>query len=277
MSATETTKSRKHSRQAFFQMNFDEDVEVLVEPELALTNLPDGSVHERRTITCGDGRPHYKGLTFRDCQPNNQEATRQLRGLQVRPLRISPFSTDRMQFSDCTFNLCHFAFMTVDGCSFLDCSFMDVSASAEHVKWSRTQISATSFLDAITTNVSHLRLGKAPANNEQYQRYRIVGTKAKLARAIYVATAEVADIDTYLEANKELVLRTLEWRARIHDMHIPNRESREPKRRNRLAYLRLSTVYQSETVDTDVWGIGRRLATRLVAGRRSVVCHLTAG
>jgi uncharacterized protein YjbI with pentapeptide repeats len=115
-----------------------------------------------------------------------------------------------VKFSKCTFVRCDFTDVTFERCYFVsDCRFEHNSASAELFRIEETAISATSFMNGLETNLGH-------TDRVEYQRHRFVGTREKLAKALFSATRNEADVDYYFEAYEQLTRCTLERRIEQH-------------------------------------------------------------
>lgn len=118
---------------------------------------------------------------------------------------------DGVKFSRCQFETCHFLNVKFRKCQFIDCTFLNISASAEGVLLVETAISATSFIGALVTNLAALPQGV----NKNYQEYRHLGTKVKIARAIFISVRDQPELDQLFDANRcfEIALQ----RRRIAD------------------------------------------------------------
>lgn len=115
----------------------------------------------------------------------------------------SDFTT--VKFSRCRFDTCHFLYATFKNCQFIDCTFRNISASAETLLFEETSISASAFLDVLVTNTDALP-DHVP---KQYQLYRHVKTKEKIARAIFLSVHDQPELDQLFDANRcfEIALR----------------------------------------------------------------------
>ena len=115
-----------------------------------------------------------------------------------------------VKFSNCTFCGCDFSGMTLVRCQFMsDCSFAKNSASAELFRIDETAMSASAFISGLQTNLDYLPNGVTA----EYQLARFVGTKHKIAKAIYGATRNEADLEYFYEAYEQLVRCTLAHRV----------------------------------------------------------------
>ena len=135
-----------------------------------------------------------------------------------------------VKFSGCHFETCHFLNVTFENCQFLTCGFSNISASAVHLLFSETSISARAFVDALTTNVKALPKGVT----EMYQLYRLSSDKVKIARGIFVSVRNEPELDLLFDANRcfELALR----RKRVMDAYWFDNQGQLSKR---------SSVYRS--------------------------------
>jgi hypothetical protein len=103
-----------------------------------------------------------------------------------------------------------------DRSQFLDCTFTKISASAEHLVFSETAIAASVFVDALETNLAALPKDRTA----EYQKHRLLGAKAKIARGIFVSVRNEPELDLLFDANRsfEIALRRKEiaesyWRT----------------------------------------------------------------
>lgn len=113
-----------------------------------------------------------------------------------------------VKFSRCHFERCHFLNVRFDRSQFLKCTFSTISASAEHLVFSETTIAASAFVDALVTNLTAL-----PKDvTAEYQKHRLLGAKAKIARGIFVSVRNEPELDLLFDANRsfEIALRRKE-------------------------------------------------------------------
>lgn len=116
-----------------------------------------------------------------------------------------------VKFSRCKFIRCDFTGMTISRCHFIsDCEFESNSSSGELFRIEETAISATAFLNGLTTNLKHY------GSDAGYQLHRFVGTREKLAKAIFVATRNEAEVDYYFQGFEQLVRCTFEQQVEQH-------------------------------------------------------------
>jgi uncharacterized protein YjbI with pentapeptide repeats len=120
---------------------------------------------------------------------------------------------DTVKFSRCRFDTCHFLNVQFWKCRFIDCTFSNISASAEHLLFSESSISASAFIDALVTNTTALPEGKSTS----YQEHRFLSTKVKIARAIFISVRDEPELDQLFDANRcfELALQ----RKKIDDAY----------------------------------------------------------
>jgi uncharacterized protein YjbI with pentapeptide repeats len=105
---------------------------------------------------------------------------------------------DNVKFSGCQFETCHFLNVKFRKCQFIDCTFSNISASAEGLLFVETAISAAAFIGALVTNLAAL----PQSVNKDYQEYRHLGTKAKIARAIFISVRDEPELDQLFDANR---------------------------------------------------------------------------
>lgn len=112
-----------------------------------------------------------------------------------------------VKFSNCSFKRCDFSGITLERCHFVsDCTFDGNSASGELFRIEETAISASAFLRGLRTNLTHL----PPDLPKAYQESRFVRTKQKIAKAIFSATLNEAELEFYYEANEQLARASLD-------------------------------------------------------------------
>jgi hypothetical protein len=130
-----------------------------------------------------------------------------------------------VKFSNCVFEDCDFSGITLARCYFLsDCRFLNNSASAELFRIGDTAISASAFMSGLRTNLKHL----PPGVTAEYQQNRFVGTKQKIAMALFSATRNEADLEYYDQGYEQLVRCTLDYRLEKHRFNAVTKE-RAPK------------------------------------------------
>jgi hypothetical protein len=104
----------------------------------------------------------------------------------------------------------------------IDCTFSNISASAEGLLFFDTAISAAAFIGGLITNVVALPQGV----NKDYQEYRHLGTKPKIARAIFISVRDQPELDPLFDANRCFEIR----RKRIADAYWTDNGKRLVKR-----------------------------------------------
>jgi hypothetical protein len=116
----------------------------------------------------------------------------------------------KVKFSDCSFEKCHFYKMELNECAFMEsCEFKENSCSPELVWMKDTMINATSFLNAVTTNLMHLPKKIEP----DYQKWRLATTTiANIAVLIHSSTRGEPNLAFYNAAQKELILADINSR-----------------------------------------------------------------
>lgn len=177
-------------------------------------------------------RSSFENCTFRDCD-------------------FSQHTWTEVSFTNCTFERCNFVLWTFDSCSFLNtCKFAEITFAHHKVNLQNTAISASSFLAAIVTNVENL----PPDVDKEYQEHRLVGSKLGIAVAIYQSTKDVANLEYYFEAYKELRLATL--RKNVEFAQYPISTARFARFRALIASLgpRLELLLAEVTGGLTNWG-----------------------
>jgi len=163
-----------------------QNVEVTADPAVRSLNLS-----RKDFRTCDFNHFTLDDSSFRDCTFDD--------------CRFVKGDFTNVKFSNCRFNTCHFLYVSFKNCRFLDCTFSNISASAETVLFEDSTIPASAFLKALVTNLDAL-----PEHvTEEYQRYRHFGTKAKIARAIFISVRDEPELDQMFDANRcfEIALR----------------------------------------------------------------------
>jgi uncharacterized protein YjbI with pentapeptide repeats len=158
-----------------------------------------------------------------------------------------------VKFSRCRFEACHFLNVRFVRCQFLSCTFSRISASAEHLHFDGSSISAAAFVEALVTNLDAL-----PERVEKrYQEYRLLAAKAKIARSIFLSVRDEPELDQLFDANRcfEILLQ----RKQITDAYWTTSGHRLVKRSRLRRFtvwpLRVATLWIIRTAGffTD-WG-----------------------
>jgi hypothetical protein len=201
--------------------------------EATLVGLEGSSGLVKRRIVSPDGKPVSVQWKRRDKTPRHfQKCDFQL---DVHDSLISDctFSCCRfkgstwvkVKFSNCLFQECDFTGLGLVHCYFVsDCKFLDNSASGEWLRIEETAISATAFVLGLRTNLRYLPAGVSA----QYQQYRFVGTKQKIAKLLYSATRNEADLEYFHQAYEQLVRSTLDLGVEQHRFAGDDGEHRPP-------------------------------------------------
>ena len=175
-------------------------------------------VTDKKFVDC-ELKTRIKGCTFTRCEFTG--------------CRFTWNDWSKVKFSECIFTRCHFFGVFWHDCEFLDnCSFNEISASAEHFDLARTEIPASKFVQALTTNLRDLPEG-LPAT---LQKQRFAVTKRKIAGAVLVSVRESADPINAAAAYREVVLAGI--RAKIAEKaSIYDKRERETVQRNRFFWF----------------------------------------
>jgi uncharacterized protein YjbI with pentapeptide repeats len=128
-------------------------------------------------FTLGDSS--FSNCTFSDC-------------------RFVKANFTNVKFSHCRFEACHFLYARFKECQFISCTFSRISASAELLQFERTGISASAFVNALVTNLDALPDGIT----EDYQEYRLLASKTKIARGIFLSVRDEPELDQLFDANR---------------------------------------------------------------------------
>ena len=154
-------------------------VEVTADPAKRAVNLK-----KKRFETCDFNHFTLDDSSFNDCR--------------FVDCRFVKSNFNHVKFSKCQFEACHFLNVRFQNCQFLECTFSNISASAEQVLFVESAISAGGFVDALVTNLNALPNGVT----KQYQEYRLLSTKAKIARGILVSVRDEPELDQLFDANR---------------------------------------------------------------------------
>jgi hypothetical protein len=137
--------------------------------------------------------------------------------------RFSGSHWSQVHFSNCSFKECDFSNATFEDCYFVDdCTFSTISASAQLLKIRDTALSARAFIGNLVTNVDHL----PTSVTKEYQLWRHVGTKAKIAKMIFAANKDQAEIAYYFEAYEQLTRCILDQEVEKHHFTADEKPTR---------------------------------------------------
>lgn len=125
-----------------------------------------------------------------------------------------------VKFSNCHFERCDFSNAHFLRCNFINCTFEYISASAEYISMDETAIDATAFIRSLCTNLRHF-----PSDQKPYQIHRFFSTRAKIARAVYIATRNEPNLDYYFNAFEQLTICTLQQKVERHRYRGEKRRS----------------------------------------------------
>lgn len=155
------------------------DVEVTAKPGTRAVNLK-----EKGFRTCDFNHFTLDDSSFNDCT--------------FVDCRFVKSNFNHVKFSKCHFDTCHFLNVRFLNCQFLDCTFSNISASAEQVVFIESFVSAAAFVEALRTNLNAL----PQERTKEYQEYRLLSTKEKIARAIFISVRNEPELDQLFDANR---------------------------------------------------------------------------
>lgn len=159
------------------------------------------------------GKAHAENVrngTFDECEFLHFELSKcSFTNVIFERCRFTSATFDSVKFSNCTFRNTHFLHVQFKECQFIDCEFFNVSASAEHSVFRNTSISARALIAALITNVEAL----PSTHTEEHQQHRFLRDKANIAWRMLSSNERNGDIDLHSDANREFLLRDLEWRV----------------------------------------------------------------
>ncbi len=216
----------------FWEATFDPSWDGPAE-KASLTGLDGSSGLVKRLIVAADGNSVSVKWTRRDKTPRRfQECDFQL-SVENALMSDCTFSRCRfkgsiwqeVKFSNCTFEACDFSGVTLRRCYFVsDCRFSNNSASAALFRVEDTAVSASAFISGLRTNVQNLPAGITA----EYQQSRFVGTKQKIAKVLYSATRNEADLEYFYQAYEQLVRCTLDQGVEQHRFRGETRDRNSP-------------------------------------------------
>jgi hypothetical protein len=141
--------------------------------------------------------------TFDTCDVNHFDLKdSSFKGCSFINCRFIKANFEGVKFSGCRFEKCHFLNVHFVRCQFIGCSFDGISASGEQLYFSETSLSAQKFVGALVTNLTAL----PQATTEDVQKFRLLGTKTKVAGAIFRSVKEQPDIDQFFDATQTFEL-----------------------------------------------------------------------
>ena len=166
----------------------------------AVINQPAGSFSSAK-LRISDPRRRIENCDFKVSVTESQIAN-----IHFLRCRFISGEWKRTKFSDCMFEHCDFEGVNFEDCYFLSgCKFKNNSASAELFKLNRTAIPPGAFLNSLYPNLDYL-----PDDvTKNYQLYRFLGTKVKVAKLVWSSNQDEAELDYYFEAHAELMLCVL--------------------------------------------------------------------
>ncbi len=211
------------ARGKFWEMTFDPDWDGPSERE-PLTELDGSSGLVERKVVNKEGAQSCQvkwnlngpSRSFTDCDFELKVENSRISNCSFVRCRFDKSIWVGVKFSNCSFEKCDFSNVLFRRCIFInDCKFRDNSASAELFRIEETAISAKAFVGSLMTNLQHVGAVK-----HLYQKTRFNSTRQKIAKAIYSATRNEADLDYYFEAYEQLIRTTLDQaveRERLDD------------------------------------------------------------
>ena len=141
--------------------------------------------------------------TFDTCDVNHFDLKdSSFKGCSFINCRFIKANFEGVKFSGCRFERCHFLNVHFVRVQFIGCAFDGLTASGEQLYFNETSLSAHKFVDALVTNLTAL----PPAITEDFQKFRLLGTKTKVAGAIFRSVKDQPDLDQFFDATQTFEL-----------------------------------------------------------------------
>ncbi len=160
-----------------------------------------------------------------------------------------------VKFDTCSFNRTSFSTSTFINCTFKDCAWKEIGISTLEMRFQNTVVTNTgAFIAAAYTNTDEAVL-QQNNKNANYQRYRLEGTKAKVARHLLQNLEDSGDDDTYYDAVKTYSQQLLAAKAAQYRFHAWNRDMSQE--RNWKSWARqLYSIVKIPFVDLEIGIVG---------------------
>ncbi|QCB46273.1 pentapeptide repeat-containing protein [Hydrogenophaga sp. PAMC20947] len=203
--------------------------------------------------TCDfEGTFDFINLTFRNCTFKNCD-----------------FKTaiwNDVKFSQCTFDVASISTSKFIDCQFNQCAWKKIGISSNEMRFTKTIITNPhSFIRAASTNMDKDLLSQF-STSPDYQRYRLEGTKSKVARMLLTSIQDQGDDDAYFEAVKAHTTQAL--KAKISNQEFQRKQSKSVSRK--LLHGGIEIALQLERAVTQISGSingwGGKLGRAIVAG-----------
>jgi hypothetical protein len=107
-----------------------------------------------------------------------------------------------VKFQKCFFNCCAFGLTKFIGCQFIDCKYEKISVSANETVFDKCYLNPQKMIDNIETNLGYPAILKERGTNIEYQKYRLVKTKAKIAKNLLNSLKDYGDEDMFILGRK---------------------------------------------------------------------------
>jgi len=145
------------ARGNYWEITYAEDIPQFESWHLEKTSLATDTGKTRVTVTAATRAVNLKEKEFKTCDFNHFRLTDStFRDCKFVGCRFVKAEFNNVKFSGCLFDVCHFFHVKFINCQFLDCTFSKISASATHILFSESAISAKALVGALVTNLSSL-------------------------------------------------------------------------------------------------------------------------
>lgn len=103
-----------------------------------------------------------------------------------------------IKFQKCSFKDCAFGMTIFERCQFIDCEFNNIYMSSNETVFNKCLINPQKVIHNIKTNLEHPEILKEKGTSEEYQRYRLSSTKAKIAKNLLLSLKEFGEDDMFI-------------------------------------------------------------------------------
>lgn len=166
--------------------------------ELAIkaTNLQRYTIRSTTFQTCDfDGTFNFTKLTFDKCIFTNCD--------------FMDSKWENTKFTNCTFEISSLSTVAFINCQFIECNWKNIGISSNEMYFENCQLSnPNKFISAAYTNLDKNILQQKNTTPE-HQKFRLEGTKAKVARLLLINLEEQGDDDSFYDAVKTHTIQTI--------------------------------------------------------------------
>jgi uncharacterized protein YjbI with pentapeptide repeats len=161
------------------------------------------------------------------------------------------------KFQNCVFKKCSFAMTKFISCQFIDCDFEEISFSGNETFFESTQINSEILIKSGYTNLDDSIL-KEKGTTCEYQKFRLEGTKAKMAKMVLNSLSATADDDLYYNSVKTYLISKANAKIYKHKYDLDSEVGFFKKNSSRLKVLttRLELLVLRVSGAVNNWGNG---------------------